>query len=97
MGRRGLTAVLKETLQILEKGSYEMNGRTVGLHLSPDRMRSCRVFLPEELEALAPEAERESMKPSGTCAFACVNADSFAHAGAHTGSQGHPISVLSTY
>ncbi len=81
MGRRDLTAVFKETLQILERGSYEVNGRNARLHLDPDRMRACRVFLPEDLEALAPESERESMEQTGTCAFSCVNADSFAHAG----------------
>ncbi len=63
-------ALISETLDICEKGSYEKYGRTVNLGLSPEEMKKARVFLPDEVKAMSGE-ETEGF----TCEFSCENRD----------------------
>ncbi|MGX8687943.1 MAG: hypothetical protein ACSW8K_09130, partial [bacterium] len=46
MGRKNNIALLHDTLHILEKGYYKINGKKVHLKLSEGQMTSARVFLP---------------------------------------------------
>ena len=42
--------MLRDTLRILEQGSYEVNDRTVNLKLSGEEMEAVHVLLPQEVE-----------------------------------------------
>lgn len=71
--------MLKDTLQILDRGSYVKNGRTVRLKLSPAQMREATVLLPDDVEKQAAYPDlvpRYAM--TGRCSHGCENADSFA-------------------
>lgn len=45
-------AMLQETLQIMEQGSYEKNDRTVRLKLSRQQMEEAKVLLPQEVDGI---------------------------------------------
>ena len=45
--------MLEETLQILDRGFYEVRGKTVSLRLSPDRMKAAMVLLPGDVRKLS--------------------------------------------
>ncbi len=61
-------ALFKEAEKICRAGSYEINGRTVQLGLSPDQMSAARVLLPDEVKSLtAGDAD------AAPCAFSCEN------------------------
>ena len=69
--------MLQDTLQILEQGYYEQNGKKVKLKLSAKEMRSIQVYLPEDVER---SANREDFQPPfviGRCGHGCENKDSF--------------------
>ena len=70
-------AMLQETLQILDQGAYEVNGKTVKLKLGPERMERCHVLLPEDVRKVCSE---EMKRPFviGRCGVSCVPMDSFA-------------------
>ena len=71
--------ILAGTLQALNQGSYEANGKTVRLQLSKERMEASHVLLPEErLETARPG--RKSPAPGERCQYDCVRQDSFAAA-----------------
>ena len=77
--RQDNIAMLQETLQILKSGSYEVNGKTVNLKLSRERMERCHVLLPEDVREVC---GRTLEKPSaaGRCGVDCVPMDSYAAA-----------------
>ncbi len=76
MKKRKNIALTEEALDICQRGSYEKDGKTVGLGLTPARMTDARVLLPEEVRSLSVD-ETET----GSCAFSCENMDalSLAH------------------
>ena len=69
--------MLTDTLQICEQGYYLHNGRKVKLKLSPAEMRSVRVFLPDEIAALAEYKDFQHVHVIGRCGHGCENMDSF--------------------
>ena len=69
--------MLEDTLDILEKGSYRFQGRTVPLKLSPDQMEEVEVYLPEDVENICRAKDFEHVHMPGRCGYGCVNADSF--------------------
>lgn len=77
--------MLRDTLQVLEKGYYRKHRRTIPLKLSRREMESARVLLPDEVEALRSRGylddRSESLAPllpSGMlCGQSCENTDSF--------------------
>ncbi|MCD8248571.1 MAG: TIGR02452 family protein, partial [Lachnospiraceae bacterium] len=80
MRRKTMVAILEDTLDILEKGSYEKNAREINLRFSPEQMRQIQVFLPEDIERLREEAASNtdsalSLTQSSTCTFSCENID----------------------
>ena len=71
--------ILAGTLQALNQGSYEANGKTVRLQLSKERMEASYVLLPEERLETA-RSGRKSPAPGERCQYDCVRQDSFAAA-----------------
>lgn len=67
--------ILTETLQILNAGCYELNGKTVKLQLPKARMEASQVLLPDDVRRIC------DMEPAGPAAGRyrcnCVRADSF--------------------
>ena len=77
---------LQDTLQILEKGYYEKNGRRVELKLSKKEMEECIVLLPEDV--IKHSNDPGISNPPipfvlGRCGHGCENTDSFTMARKH--------------
>ena len=70
-------AILQDTLRILDKGSYEANGKTVSLKLSREEMEKIHVLLPEDVKDIAGRTGFEQVHVMGRCGYGCENADSF--------------------
>ncbi|MCD8374368.1 MAG: TIGR02452 family protein [Oscillospiraceae bacterium] len=70
--------VLEDTLNILEKGSYQKGGQNVRLHFPPEQIRRALVFLPDELAALSVSEAEKTYTPSAPCSFSCENEDALA-------------------
>lgn len=68
---------LKDTLNIFEKGYYELNGRRVPLKLSEREQRGARVFLPDEVHSLKDHKFSQRVFVMGRCGHSCKNTDSF--------------------
>ena len=60
--RQDNIAMLQETLQILDRGSYEVNGKTVSLKLSRERMERCHVLLPENVQEICGRELKRSLR-----------------------------------
>lgn len=77
--RKDNIAILQETLQILEQGRYEVNGKTVSLKLTREERERCHVLLPADIRNVC---ARELKKPFviGRCGVDCVPMDSYAAA-----------------
>ncbi|MCD8149411.1 MAG: TIGR02452 family protein [Clostridiales bacterium] len=69
--------MLKDTLDICEQGYYVLNGKKNKLKLSLTEMKEVRVFLPDEIAALAQYKEFQHIHVIGRCGFGCENMDSF--------------------
>ena len=69
--------MLKDTLDICEQGYYVLNGKTNKLKLSLDEMKEVRVFLPNEIAALARYKDFQHVHVMGRCGHGCENMDSF--------------------
>ncbi len=74
MRKKKNIVILEDTLAILEHGSYSRDGRNVPLAFSSEQMREIRVFLPEELAALA-AAEQGETQTHSVPSFGCENED----------------------
>lgn len=69
--------MLQETLQILDRGSYRINNRTVKLKLSKTAMETVHVLLPEDVQDICGRTDFEKVHRAGKCEYRCVNEDSF--------------------
>lgn len=69
--------MLQDTLLILEKGSYEVNGKIVRLKLSKEDMETADVLLPESVSAIKNNTDFEKNPLMGRCVHRCMNVDSF--------------------
>lgn len=70
-----LIEILAETLQILNQGSYTVNGKKVKLQLSKERMEASHVLLPEE--KLETGNNPTISSSAEQCRYDCVKQDSF--------------------
>jgi len=70
-----LVEVLAETLQILNQGSYTVNGKKVKLQLSKEQMEASHVLLPEE--KLETGNNPTISSSAEQCRYDCVKQDSF--------------------
>lgn len=69
--------ILNDTLSVIEKGSYEVEGKTVLLKLSKEQMKEARVFLPEDIKKIDDYKNFTHVHVLGRCWYGCENEDSF--------------------
>lgn len=70
-----LIKILAETLQILNQGSYTVNGKKVKLQLSKEQMEASHVLLPEE--KLETGNNPTISSSAEQCRYDCMKQDSF--------------------
>ena len=68
--------ILEETLQILNTGHYEVNGKEVKLRLSKERMEASHVLLPADVQEICNRELTRAAIP-GQCKIGCVKQDSY--------------------
>ena len=68
---------LEETLAIIDRGSYQVNGKTIALRLSKREMESVHVLLPENVKHIADRKDFSKPFVIGRCGYTCVKMDSF--------------------
>lgn len=69
--------MLQDTLSILEKGSYQLAGRTIPLKLTRKGQEAVEVFLPEDIQKICQKKDFQHVHVIGRCGYGCENADSF--------------------
>ena len=69
--------MLQDTLDILEKGSYQLQGKTVSLKLSRVQMEEVQVYLPRDVERICNAKDFIHVHVLGRCRYGCENKDSF--------------------
>ncbi len=69
--------MLRETLDIINRGSYSVGNTTVHLKLSKKDMMSSTVLLPVDVRTIEKEEKLDTVHVLGRCAYGCVNMDSF--------------------
>ena len=69
--------VFWNTQSILKSGFYYKDGKQVHLQLSPERMRACEVYLPEDIDAIRQKTDFPHEKSGRRCAYGCFDKDSF--------------------
>ena len=72
------TAILQETLQIMDKGAYEKDDKTVRLKLSRQQMEAAKVLLPQEVDEIKKLSSFAHAPAGESCAYSCVDVDSYA-------------------
>ncbi len=75
--RRNNIETLYDTLDILERGSYEYGGKTVFLKLSRAQREEAHVYLPEDVRKIRESKDFPHVHVAGRCRYGCENADSF--------------------
>lgn len=73
--------ILRETLDILNRGSYSFGNKTVNLKLSKSEMQHSVVLVPEDIKAIIENQERlKTVHVMGRCDYNCINKYSFSAA-----------------
>ena len=72
--------MFQDTMQILEQGYYEKNGKKVKLKLSRKDMETIRVYLPEDVKKEGNDPNFIKPIVIGRCEHDCKNKDSFGYA-----------------
>ena len=75
--RKDNIAMLKETLDILERGYYFADGRRVSLKLNKEQMREAYVYLPDDVRRICEAKDFPHVHAEGRCEYSCRNVDSF--------------------
>ena len=70
-------AMLRDTLNILEKGCYRIGDEEKKLKLTREQMEEAQVFLPKEVEAFSEYKDFKHFQSEERCEYSCVNLDSF--------------------
>ena len=73
-------AMLQETLEILERGSYQLQGKTISLKLSRAQMEEAAVYLPQDVRRISQARDFEHVHESTRCEYSCENTDTFSMA-----------------
>lgn len=76
--------MLQDTLQILKRGSYKIDGKTVELKLSREAMETVHVLLPEDIQDICSRTEVKKNHIMGRRSYGCENMDAFAVARQHS-------------
>ena len=69
--------IFQDTLNILDRGSYQYGGRRIPLKLSRDQMKEVEVWLPQDIERIGQMKGFGRAPVSGGCQYSCEDADSF--------------------
>ena len=75
--RKENIAMLQDTLDILDRGWYQLHGEIIPLKLSHSQMEEVQVYLPRDVEAVCAAKDFEHLHVPGRCAYGCENADSY--------------------
>ena len=70
-------AMLQDTLDILDRGFYQLDGKTIPLKLSREQMEEAEVFLPRDVQRISEAKDFEHVRGPGRCGYGCENMDSF--------------------
>lgn len=70
-------SMLRDTLDILEKGFYQLRGKTIPLKLSRAQMEEVQVYLPRDVQKVCNAKDFEHVHVLGRCGYGCENADSY--------------------
>lgn len=70
--------MFENTMQILNQGYYEKNGRKNQLKLLAKEMHEIQVYLPEDVKTICNNADFKPITKSGICVHTCENIDSYA-------------------
>lgn len=69
--------MLEDTLQIMKRGRYLKNGKTVNLKLTLDQMKECYIYLPDKIKEICNRRDFEHVHVMGRVGVGCRNIDSF--------------------
>lgn len=72
--------MLHDTLEIFEKGFYQIGQEKIRLKLDKHQVETASVFLPENIQNMKCHLEDGAPHSGTTCAFSCKNMDSFSKA-----------------
>ena len=74
-------SMLQDTLDIIEKGCYPFQRKTVCLKLSRRQMEEVQVYLPQDVQRVCNARDFEHVHGNSRCAYSFENVDSFTLAG----------------
>ena len=70
--------MLNDTMAILDRGYYEVNGKRVNLKLSKAEMKEISVFLPKDVKSISDNKDFQHIHVMGRrIGVGCVNMDSY--------------------
>lgn len=70
--------MLNDTMAILDRGYYEVNGKRVNLKLSKAEMKEISVFLPKDVKSISDNKDFQHIHMmGGRIGVDCVNMDSY--------------------
>ena len=62
-------SMLRDTLDILEKGFYQLRGKTIPLKLSRAQMEEVQVYLPRDVQKVCNAKDFEHVHVLGRCGY----------------------------
>lgn len=69
--------MFNDTMAIMDRGYYEVNGKRINLKLSKREMEEISVFLPKDIKRIADNKDFEHIYVIGRIGVGCVNMDSY--------------------
>ena len=69
--------MLNDTMAIMDRGYYEVNGKRVNLKLSKKEMKEISVFLPKAVKRISDNKDFQHVHVMGRIGVGCVNMDSY--------------------
>ena len=70
-------SMLRDTFEILNKGSYQFQGKTVPLKLTRAQMEEVQVYLPQDVQRVCGAKDFRHVHVLGRCGYGCENTDSY--------------------
>lgn len=70
-------AILQDTLDILDRGFYQLHRKRIPLKLSRAQMEEVEVFLPQDVKRISEAKDFKHVHVLGRCGYGCENEDSF--------------------
>ena len=69
--------MLNDTMAIMDRGYYEVNGKRVNLKLSEKERKEIFVFLPKDVKRISDNKDFQHVHVMGRIGVGCVNMDSY--------------------